>query len=289
MGGGFFTPGGLIQQVQAQSNKFTVTGSVKDDKGTPVVGASIIINGTNIGVTSNLEGNFTLDAPYSEATLMVSYLGYAPQEIPINNRTHIDVVLIEDAKALDNVVVVGYTTQKRATITGSVSTITTRELGQSPTANINNALAGRLPGLIVTQYGGGEPGFDVASVNIRGVATYGNGKSPIVIVDGIERDMSYLSSDEIETFTILKDASATAPYGIRGANGVIIITTKRGRAGEKPTVEFKASVGITEPAKFPDYLGSADYAVLYNEALINDNPGADISKLALFSGEAIAN
>lgn len=291
MGGGeFYAPcRSLIQQAQAQSNKFTVKGSVKDDKGTPIVGASIIINGTNIGVTSDLDGNFTLDAPYSEATLMVSYLGYAPQEIPISNRTHIDVVLIEDAKALENVVVVGYTTQKKATITGSVSTITTRELGQSPTANINNALAGRLPGLVVTQHGGGEPGFDVANVNIRGVATYGEGKAPIVIVDGIERDMSYLSPDEIETFTILKDASATAPYGIRGANGVIIITTKRGRAGEKPTVEFKASVGITEPAKFPEYLGSADYAVLYNEALINDNPGADISKLALFSGESIAN
>lgn len=213
----------------------------------PVIGASVIVKGTNTGVTTDLDGNFTLAAPYSEATLTVSYLGYAPQEIPINNRTHLDIVLVEDAKALENVVVVGYTTQKKATITGSVSTITTRELGQSPTANINNALAGRLPGLVVTQHGGGEPGFDVANVNIRGVATYGNGKEPIVIVDGIERDMSYLSADEIETFTILKDASATAPYGIRGANGVIIITTKRGRAGEKPTVEFKASAGITEP------------------------------------------
>ena len=117
-GGEFYAPcRSLIQQAQAQSNKFTVKGSVKDDKGTPIVGASIIINGTNIGVTSDLDGNFTLDAPYSEATLMVSYLGYAPQEIPISNRTHIDVVLIEDAKALENVVVVGYTTQKKATIT----------------------------------------------------------------------------------------------------------------------------------------------------------------------------
>lgn len=290
VGGGILAPAlSPIGKVQAQTGKFTVDGSVRDDKGMPVIGASVIVKGTNTGVTTDLDGNFTLAAPYSEATLTVSYLGYAPQEIPINNRTHLDIVLVEDAKALENVVVVGYTTQKKATITGSVSTITTRELGQSPTANINNALAGRLPGLVVTQHGGGEPGFDVANVNIRGVATYGNGKEPIVIVDGIERDMSYLSADEIETFTILKDASATAPYGIRGANGVIIITTKRGRAGEKPTVEFKASAGITEPVKFPKYLGSADYAVLYNEALINDNPGADISRLSLFTGEAIAN
>lgn len=291
-GEGLFAPDfGLIQQAQAQINKnqITVRGTVKDDKGSPVIGAAIIVKGANTGIISDMDGRFVLEAPYAEASITVSYLGYAPQEIALNNRTQIDIVLIEDSKALEEVVVVGYTTQKKATITGSVATITTRELGQSPTSNINNALAGRLPGLIVAQNNGGEPGFDVANVAIRGIATYGKGQSPIVIVDGIERSMSYLSSDEIETFTILKDASATAPYGIRGANGVIIITTKRGRNGEKPTVEFKTSVGITEPVKFPQYLGSADYAVLYNEALINDNPGADVSKLALFTGEAIAN
>ncbi len=165
-----------------------------------------------------------------------------------------------------------------------------KDLTQSPTANINNALAGRLPGLIVNQYAGGEPGVDQSELFIRGKATYGN-QSAIVIVDGIERDMSYLAPDEIETFTILKDASATAAYGIRGANGVIVITTKRGKAAEKATVNLKASIGINQPIGFPEYLGSADYATLYNEARLNDAKmtGADISSLNLFSQQAIDN
>ena len=191
---------------------------------------------------------------------------------------------------LQEVVVVGYTKQRKETMIGSVATITTKDLTQSPTANINNALAGRLPGLIVNQYAGGEPGVDQSELFIRGKATYGN-QSAIVIVDGIERDMSYLAPDEIETFTILKDASATAAYGIRGANGVIVITTKRGKAAEKATVNLKASIGINQPIGFPEYLGSADYATLYNEARLNDAKmtGADISSLNLFSQQAIDN
>ena len=144
--------------------------------------------------------------------------------------------------------------------------------------------------MIVNQYAGGEPGVDQSELFIRGKATYGN-QSAIVIVDGIERDMSYLAPDEIETFTILKDASATAAYGIRGANGVIVITTKRGKAAEKATVNLKASIGINQPIGFPEYLGSADYATLYNEARLNDAKmtGADISSLNLFSQQAIDN
>lgn len=145
-----------------------------------------------------------------------------------------------------------------------------------------------MPGLLVNQFNGGEPGNDAAQLNIRGKSTYGK-SDVIMIVDGIERDMSYLSPDEIETFTILKDASATAPYGIRGANGVIIVTTKRGRKGEKPTVDFKASVGVSEPIRYPDYLGSADYATLYNEAMLNDNPSLDPGSASLFSQETISN
>ena len=191
---------------------------------------------------------------------------------------------------MQEVVVVGYTKQRKETMIGSVATITTKDLTQSPTANINNALAGRLPGLIVNQYAGGEPGVDQSELFIRGKSTYGN-QSAIVIVDGIERDMSYLAPDEIETFTILKDASATAAYGIRGANGVIVITTKRGKAAEKATVNLKASIGINQPIGFPEYLGSADYATLYNEARLNDAKmtGADVSTLNLFSQQAIDN
>ena len=273
---------------QAQSSKLTVKGFVKDDKGDPMIGVTLIVKGTNFGTVSNADGSYSIDVPYGGATLMVSYIGYAPQEINVNNRTKIDITLLEDSKALEEVVVVGYNVQKKETITGSIATITTKDLKQSPTANINNALAGRMPGLLVNQFSGGEPGNDAAQLNIRGISTYGQ-SGVIMIVDGIERDMSYLAPDEIETFTILKDASATAPYGIRGANGVIVVTTKRGRKGEQPTVDFKASVGISAPIRYPDYLGSADYATLYNEAMLHDNPSWTADAPSLFTQEAIDN
>ena len=277
---------GRTAKVQAtQSNKITVSGTVLDKTtNDPLIGVSVVVKGV-----ANA-GTITVKLPYAEAPLVFSYLGYQPQEIVPGAKKELTVLLQEDTKALQEVVVVGYTKQRKETMIGSVATITTKDLTQSPTANINNALAGRLPGLIVNQYAGGEPGVDQSELFIRGKATYGN-QSAIVIVDGIERDMSYLAPDEIETFTILKDASATAAYGIRGANGVIVITTKRGKAAEKATVNLKASIGINQPIGFPEYLGSADYATLYNEARLNDAKmtGADISSLNLFSQQAIDN
>ena len=284
---------GRTAKVQAtQSNKITVSGTVLDKTtNDPLIGVSVVVKGVaNAGTITDMDGKFTLKLPYAEAPLVFSYLGYQPQEIVPGAKKELTVLLQEDTKALQEVVVVGYTKQRKETMIGSVATITTKDLTQSPTANINNALAGRLPGLIVNQYAGGEPGVDQSELFIRGKATYGN-QSAIVIVDGIERDMSYLAPDEIETFTILKDASATAAYGIRGANGVIVITTKRGKAAEKATVNLKASIGINQPIGFPEYLGSADYAPLYNEARLNDAKmtGADISSLNLFSQQAIDN
>lgn len=284
---------GRMAKVQAtQSNKITVSGTVLDKTtNDPLIGVSVVVKGVaNAGTITDMDGKFTLKLPYAEAPLVFSYLGYQPQEIVPGAKKELTVLLQEDTKALQEVVVVGYTKQRKETMIGSVATITTKDLTQSPTANINNALAGRLPGLIVNQYAGGEPGVDQSELFIRGKATYGN-QSAIVIVDGIERDMSYLAPDEIETFTILKDASATAAYGIRGANGVIVITTKRGKAAEKATVNLKASIGINQPIGFPEYLGSADYATLYNEARLNDAKmtGADISSLNLFSQQAIDN
>ena len=283
---------GRTAKVQAtQSNKI-VSGTVLDKTtNDPLIGVSVVVKGVaNAGTITDMDGKFTLKLPYAEAPLVFSYLGYQPQEIVPGAKKELTVLLQEDTKALQEVVVVGYTKQRKETMIGSVATITTKDLTQSPTANINNALAGRLPGLIVNQYAGGEPGVDQSELFIRGKATYGN-QSAIVIVDGIERDMSYLAPDEIETFTILKDASATAAYGIRGANGVIVITTKRGKAAEKATVNLKASIGINQPIGFPEYLGSADYATLYNEARLNDAKmtGADISSLNLFSQQAIDN
>ena len=284
---------GRTAKVQAtQSNKITVSGTVlAKTTNDPLIGVSVVVKGVaNAGTITDMDGKFTLKLPYAEAPLVFSYLGYQPQEIVPGAKKELTVLLQEDTKALQEVVVVGYTKQRKETMIGSVATITTKDLTQSPTANINNALAGRLPGLIVNQYAGGEPGVDQSELFIRGKATYGN-QSAIVIVDGIERDMSYLAPDEIETFTILKDASATAAYGIRGANGVIVITTKRGKAAEKATVNLKASIGINQPIGFPEYLGSADYATLYNEARLNDAKmtGADISSLNLFSQQAIDN
>jgi TonB-linked SusC/RagA family outer membrane protein len=273
---------------ESMQQKITITGNVIDNLGDPLPGVNVRVKGLEIGTITNVDGEFSIDVPYGDAILIFSYVGFQPQEIALKGNRRINVRLIEDSKALEEVVVVGYTTQKKATITGSIATITTKDLKQSPTANLNNALAGRMPGLMVNQFSGGEPGVDVSEVRIRGMGTYGD-KSPIIIVDGVERDMSYLSPEEIETFSILKDASATAPYGVRGANGVIIIQTKRGKAQERATVNFKASAGSNEPVKYPNYLGSADYAMLYNEAIINSNPGVNPSNLTLFSDAAIAN
>ena len=284
---------GRTARTQASQNqKITVSGTVLDKTtNEPLIGVSVVVKGVaNAGTITDMDGKFTLKLPYAEAPLVFSYLGYQPQEIIPSTKKELTVLLQEDTKALQEVVGVGYTKQRKETMVGSVATITTKDLTQSPTANINNALAGRLPGLVVNQYAGGEPGVDQSELFIRGKATYGN-QSAIVIVDGIERDMSYLAPDEIETFTILKDASATAAYGIRGANGVIVITTKRGKAAEKATVNLKASIGVNQPIGFPEYLGSADYATLYNEARLNDAKmtGADVSSLNLFSQQAIDN
>ncbi len=277
----------VANTISPTQSEVTVKGQVKDQNGDVLPGVNIMIKGSRgVGTITDVDGKFTMKVPYENASLVFSYVGYQPKEVPLQGRKDLVVVLVEDSKALEEVVVVGYTTQKKATITGAVSTLTTKDLVQSPTANLNNALAGRMPGLMVNQFSGGEPGVDMANINIRGVATYGD-SSPIVIVDGVERDMSYLAPEEIETFTILKDASATAAYGIRGANGVIIVTTKRGKAQERATVNFKASFGLNKPINLSEYLGSADYATLYNEAMLNSDP--NVSNSLLFSTQQIEN
>jgi TonB-dependent SusC/RagA subfamily outer membrane receptor len=207
------------------------------------------------------------------------------QEFLVGSKSIINVFMEDETVGIEDVVVVGYGVQKKVTVVGAITTINTKELRQSPTTNLSNALAGRMSGMMVNQFSGGEPGVDQSQVFVRGMSTYNN-QNPIVIVDGIERDFQYLSPDEVETFSILKDASATAVYGVRGANGVILVTTRRGKVMEKANVTFKASTGISAPIKFPQYLGSADYAMLYNEARLNDNPN---TTSALFTQEQIAN
>lgn len=265
-----------------------ITGVVVNDKNIPMGGVTVVVRGVGTTTITDDEGRFGIDVPYAEATIVFSFIGYQSQEIPLQGKTSLAVALKEDAQNLKDVVVVGYGTQKKVTVTGAVASLSSRELQQSPTANLTNALAGRLPGLNVNQFSGGEPGVDLSDLYIRGIGTYGNAR-PIVMVDGVERSLNYLSADEIESFTILKDASATAVFGVRGANGVIVITTKRGKSSDRATVNFKASAGINTPVHFPTYLGAGDYAMLYNEAKINDNPGVDPSNLNLFTQEQIDN
>jgi TonB-linked SusC/RagA family outer membrane protein len=266
----------------------TVKGSVRDDKGIPLVGVSVSIVGKRGGVSTDNNGNYSISVSET-GEVSFSYVGFKTITVPVQGKTTIDITLSAEASSLDDVVVVGFGTQKKVTVTGAISTITTKELRQSPTTNLSNALAGRMAGLMANQFSGGEPGVDQSEIFIRGASTYNTGNNaqrPIVMVDGIERDFQYLNPEEVESLSILKDASATAVYGVRGANGVILVTTRRGRNMEKANVTFKAATGISSPVRFPQYLGSADYATLYNEAKLNDNPNTSST---LFSAAQIEN
>ncbi|MDP4275176.1 MAG: SusC/RagA family TonB-linked outer membrane protein, partial [Bacteroidota bacterium] len=270
------------------AQKQKVSGTIKE-VGTenPLAGVYVMIEGTSIGVTTDADGRYSIEVPNSNAVLVFSYMGFITQKVSVKGRTVIDLELSSDMKKLDEVVVVGYGQQKKVTVVGALSTVTTKDLKQSPTINLSNSLAGRIPGLIVTQYSGGEPGVDASSIYVRGMSTYNSSsQSPIVIVDGVERDFQYLNPDEVETITVLKDASSTAVYGVRGANGVILVTTRHGQTQDKPSVIFKAASGLSSAVMFPTYLGSADYAMLYNEARLNDDPNTTVK---LFTSDQIEN
>ena len=265
-----------------------VKGTVKDQNGLPVAGATVSIVGEKEGVRTDDGGNFTIVAA-GNAVLSFSHVGFKTVTVPVRGNTRIDITLESEISSLEDVVVVGFGSQKKVTVVGAITSIGTKELRQTPSTNLSNALAGRMAGLMVNQFRGGEPGVDQSDIFIRGVSTYNTGNNaqrPIVIVDGIERDFEYLNPEEVESFSILKDASATAVYGVRGANGVILVTTRRGRVMDKAAVTFKAATGISSPIKFPEYLGSAEYAMLYNEAKMNDNPA---NPGTLFSADQIEN
>lgn len=262
-----------ITHDQKQEKKKKITGQVKDSQGENLIGVTIQVKGEVGGTISDIDGKFTLNASVGDK-LVVSYIGFATQEIIIDNRKDFSIVLNEDANELEEVVVVGYGTQKRLNVTGSVSSVSANQLKQSPVANISNALAGRLPGIISVQRGG-EPGNDGANIWIRGFGTYGTANSPLVMVDGLERDYNNIDPNEIEDITILKDASSTAVYGVRGANGVILITTKRGTS-EKPQISVNLQTAFQQPTRLPEYLDSYDALNLYREGLINDGLNANM-------------
>jgi TonB-linked SusC/RagA family outer membrane protein len=253
------------QFVFAQSKP--VSGVVKDDKGEIIIGASVIEKGTTNGTVTDLDGIFHLSvAP--EAVLQVKYMGYFTQEIPVGNRSQLNITLVEDAKALEEVVVVGYGQQKKESVVGAISQINSKELLKSPAANISQAISGKLPGVITSQVSG-APGSDDVLIFIRGRASFAGDGQPLVLVDGVERPFSQISPDDIESISTLKDASATAVYGVRGANGVLLITTKRGRE-QKPTVSLTANFQSQSPTRKDTYLDSYQSVTLLEEALAND-------------------
>jgi TonB-linked SusC/RagA family outer membrane protein len=254
------------------------TGIVYDAEKLPVIGAYIKVLGKKTaGITDN-DGKFSIAAADRD-TLVFSYLGYEETKIPVNGQTNLIVTLNQDTKLLGEVVVVGYGKQRKETIVGAIAQVSTKELQQSPVANVSNALAGRLPGLITVQRTG-EPGNDMAQMYIRGVSTYGGDKNPLVLVDGIERDIRLMDVAEIESISILKDASATAVYGVRGANGVVLVTTKRGQVGQTE-ISLSLDAGVQTPTRMLKNVNAYEMALLTNEALVNDGLGPKFSQEAL--------
>ncbi|PRY97340.1 TonB-linked SusC/RagA family outer membrane protein [Marinilabilia salmonicolor] len=247
-----------------QDDMFSVTGKVIDKEGLPIPGVSISVKGTTIGTITNSNGNYSLNVPEEDVILVFSFIGMQSQEIEINGRSEINVTMEEDAVGLEEVVVVGYGAQKRESVVGAISTIDPQGLSVS-NASVSTALVGNLSGIVgVTR--SGEPGKNsAAEFYIRGISSFTGNNNPLVLVDGIERDLDLVDTEDIKSFSILKDASASAVYGVRGANGVILITTKRGTEG-KPKIDLRAESGITSPTVMPDLVNSAQFASMYNEA-----------------------
>jgi TonB-linked SusC/RagA family outer membrane protein len=254
-----------------------VNGVVVDGStGEPVTGASIVAkDDKTIGTTSDHLGNFQLSLPPKVDALQVSLLGYETQIVTLTGRLPLEIVLTEDSQWLSEVIVVGYGSQKKETLTGSIAVIGSGGLVQSPVANISNALVGRAPGIMSTQ-ASGEAGDNATTIRIRGVSTLNSGgHEPLIVIDGIQSStsvMNALDANEIENISILKDASSTAVYGVKGANGVIIVTTKRGKSGA-PKISMSYRYGVATLVSKLQMLGSYDYALFRNEAIQNDgNP-----------------
>ena len=263
------------QQV-ASKKKRKVSGTVKDVNGEPIIGATIMEEGTTNGTITDFDGNFVLEVA-DGAELDISYIGYQTQKLQAKSGKALAVTLKEDLETLDEVVVVGYGTQKKVSVIGAMASTKGSDLAKVPTANITNTLAGRLPGLI-SYNRSGEPGYDDAGLLIRGASTTGD-SSPLIVVDGVADragSLGRIDPNDIENITILKDASA-AIYGSRAANGVILVTTKRAKS-EKFTVNYNGNIGISSPTILPEMCDSWQYAELINEITPDTYSPEDIQK-----------
>lgn len=247
-------------------NGVVVKGKVLDANDEPLIGAAIVLKGnTNVGTVADFDGNFTLEVPNRNSVLTVSYLGMTPQDVKVNGRTMIVVVLREDTEVLDEVVVVGYGQQKKASVVGAITQTSSKVLERAGgVSDLGSALTGNLPG-VVTTASTGMPGEEDPQIVIRGASSWNN-SAPLILVDGIERPMSGIDVNSVESISVLKDASATAVYGVKGANGVILITTKRGKEG-KATINAGGSMALKMPSKLPNKLDSYDAFQLRNDAV----------------------
>ena len=268
-------------EVTQQSKVKLVTGEVYDDQG-PVIGATVMVKGTTNGQITDVDGKFSLRVPVG-ATIVVSFVGYEEKEIVYKGEERLRIPMSEDITQLQEVQVIAYGTTKKVTVTGALSSVGTDEILKSPVGSVGNALAGKVPGLSAVQ-SSGQPGADDATLYVRGVGSLSTGLStPLCLVDGVERSFTQIDPNEIEDITVLKDASATAVFGVRGANGVILVTTKRGQEG-KAKVTFSTSMSVQMPTKIPEFANSYEYATTYNQAQLRDGVSEDN---LMFSDEMI--
>jgi TonB-linked SusC/RagA family outer membrane protein len=259
--------------VQAQQ-KLHVTGVVNDEKGNPAVNASVIVRGSKTGVTTDASGAFAIDVPNQKSVLTISSTGFEPQEMVVGNKTNLNLSLKVSTSQLNEVVVVGYGTQKKVTLTGAVAVVKGSDLARSPATNLTNSIAGRLPGVIAVN-ASGEPGYDGSSIRIRGSNTLGNNDA-LIVIDGVPAragGIDRLNPMDIESMSILKDASA-AIYGARAANGVILITTKRGKTG-KPELSYTHNQGWAAPTVIPKMTNAVEYATMANEIELYKLPAGE--------------
>ena len=257
---------GILCAALPASAQRTISGNVKDTDGYEVIGAGVFQEGTNNGTVTDLDGNFVLTVP-DGAEITVSSIGYKTVTFTVDSRTEYTIVLESDSEALEGVEIVAYGVQQRVSVTGSLSSVKSEDIVRTPVSSVGNVLAGQLSGVTTVQYSG-EPGSDAATIFVRGKGTWSD-SSPLIQVDGVERSMSDINPEDIESITVLKDASATAVYGVRGANGVILVTTKRGAQG-KATVNVNTSFSILTPTALVEQAGSYDYAMFYNQMRLND-------------------
>ncbi|QZT38553.1 TonB-dependent receptor [Halosquirtibacter xylanolyticus] len=254
-------------QATQASNKLVIKGSVVDDQGTPLPGATLVIKGTTQGTITDFDGNFSLTNVPKGATIVFSYVGMSSKEV-IADKTNFKIQLESDAVNLQEVVAIGYGVQKKVNLTGSVASIKSEEILKTKTANITNSMVGKVPGLLSVQRSG-QPGEDAAQISIRGNSSLGN-NGALVVVDGVVRDgFNQIDPNMIETVTVLKDAAATSVYGVRASNGVILVTTKKGKEG-KTSVSYSGSYGVQTPTKVPELMDAYTYASNINQAFINE-------------------